>query len=335
MKKLNVIMAVYNAEKYLGEAVSSILEQSFDDFLLLCMYEKTSNDASLEILNSFSAQDSRVKIIPNDGFEKSLIDSLNQGLSMSNSEYIARMDSDDICDRNRFRIELDFLENNKDIDVVGSCVDIIGDLTDKEYNEHIRRFNVPMNCDNAREVMLTYWYCFLNSSTMFRRTVVDSIGFYNQTRAEDFDFWLRCLRNGHKIHKLDKKLVAYRVHEESMLQQAILDKTAASTGFQTKLDDVFLGKNTKKTTYVIWGAGTGGEVTKKVLDDKGECFVCKGFIDTYKTGVFLGYDICKPEELEAIDYDYLFIATVPGKDAAIEKLKKSGKENIRDFLCSV
>jgi len=69
MKKLNVIMAVYNAEKYLSEAVSSVLEQSFDDFLLLCMYEKTSNDASLEILNSFAAKDDRVKIIPNDGFE--------------------------------------------------------------------------------------------------------------------------------------------------------------------------------------------------------------------------------------------------------------------------
>lgn len=328
-------MAVYNAEKYLNEAVSSILSQSFGDFLLLCMYEKTSNDASLEILNNFASKDNRVKIVPNDEFEKSLTKSLNQGLAMADSEYIARMDADDICEKDRFKIELEFLENHKDIDIVGSCVDIEGDLTDEQYDEHIRRFNFPMNSDNAREIMLTYWYCFISSSAVFRRTVIDSVGLYSHGEGEDFDFWLRCLRNGHKIFKLDNRLVTYRVHKESLTQRIIPNGFAASRAFQIKFDDVFTKRNISKLSYLIWGAGTGGRITKKVLDGQTGYFICKGFIDTYVTGNFLDCNIYRPEKLTELDYDYLFIATVPGKEDAIEKLKKLGKENIKDFLCSV
>ena len=328
-------MAVYNAERYLCEAVSSVLEQSFGDFLLLCMYEKTSTDASLEILNSFATKDNRVKIIPNYGFEKSLIDSLNQGLLMVDSEYVARMDADDICNKDRFKIELEFLDNHNDIDIVGSCVDIIGDLTDEQYNEHILRFNFPMNHNNAREIMLTYWYCFINSSAVFRSTVIRSVGLYKHGMGEDFDFWLRCLRNGHRIFKLDNKLVTYRVHHESLTQQIIPNGIAASEAFQIKLNDVFTMQDTCRLTYLIWGAGTGGQVTKQVLDGQTERFACKGFVDAYKTGTFLGHNIYRPDELTALDYDYLFIATVPGKEIAIERLKKLGKKNIKDFLCSV
>ncbi|MCK7484523.1 MAG: glycosyltransferase family 2 protein [Bacillus subtilis] len=84
-------MPVYNGEKFLRQAIESILEQTFEDFEFSIMYDH-STDKSLDIINSYS--DARIKLI-NDG-AGSLVESLNRGIDLASGEYIARMDCDDI-----------------------------------------------------------------------------------------------------------------------------------------------------------------------------------------------------------------------------------------------
>ena len=119
--KVTVLMSVYNGEKYLQEAIDSILEQTFKDFEFLIINDG-STDKTGEILESY--HDLRIKIINN---EKNigLTKSLNKGLKLARGEYIARQDADDISMPERLEKEVEFLETHQDYAVVGAFAKII------------------------------------------------------------------------------------------------------------------------------------------------------------------------------------------------------------------
>ncbi len=137
---LSVILPVYNGAATLSSALRSVLTQTFEDFEII-MLNDASTDDSLKIANSF--QDSRLHIVngePNRG----LAYRLNQGIELARGHYIARMDQDDICFPDRFACQLEFLENNPDIDLLGSRAvafrspsDIIGLMPFRETHEEI------------------------------------------------------------------------------------------------------------------------------------------------------------------------------------------------------
>ena len=102
---ISVVMSAYNGEKWLNEAVDSILNQTFKDFEFIIINDG-SNDRTYEILNSYN--DKRLRII-NHKSNRGLITRLNEGLDQSNGKYIARMDADDISLPERFKIQIDFL----------------------------------------------------------------------------------------------------------------------------------------------------------------------------------------------------------------------------------
>ena len=121
--KVAVLMSVYNGEKYLREAINSILSQTFNDFEFLIINDG-STDGTADILKSYT--DSRIKIINN---EKNigLTKSLNKGLKIAKGEYIARQDADDISMPERLKEEVAFLEIHKDYAVVGTFVKILNE----------------------------------------------------------------------------------------------------------------------------------------------------------------------------------------------------------------
>ncbi len=130
MKKplVSVIMPVYNAEKYVGEAIESILNQTFTDFEFL-IFNDGSTDNSSKIIKSY--KDDRIIFFDykeNFGYVKHL----NDGIKLAKGEYIARMDADDISLPERFQKQYDFLEKNKDVVLCGTWYRVLG--TDKEYH---------------------------------------------------------------------------------------------------------------------------------------------------------------------------------------------------------
>jgi glycosyltransferase involved in cell wall biosynthesis len=121
--RITVLMPVYNGEKYLREAIDSIFNQTFTDFEFLIV-DDGSTDNSVEIINSY--QNSRINLVKNDKNE-GLVYTLNRGLSLAKGEYIARMDCDDISLPERLKKQIDFLDSNSEIAVVGTWIKVINE----------------------------------------------------------------------------------------------------------------------------------------------------------------------------------------------------------------
>ena len=116
---VSVLMAVYNAEKYLTEAVESILVQTFADFEFLII-DDGSVDGSAAILEDYAESDERVKVIHNSE-NLGLTKSLNIGLKLTQGKFIARIDADDVAVPERFEKQITFMDDHPDIGVCGSC----------------------------------------------------------------------------------------------------------------------------------------------------------------------------------------------------------------------
>ena len=107
--KISVLMPVYNCEKFLKKAIDSILNQTFDNFEYIIINDG-STDNTLNIIKSY--KDKRIKII-NNSKNLGISRSLNKGIRQAKGEYIARHDSDDISDLNRFKLQLEYLGKKK------------------------------------------------------------------------------------------------------------------------------------------------------------------------------------------------------------------------------
>ena len=114
---ISVLMPVYNSEKYVAEAIESILCQTYKDFEFIIIND-ASTDSSLKIIAKYAKQDKRIKLINNKKNVK-ISASLNKGLSIAKGKYIARMDSDDISLPSRFELQTKFLADNPAVGIVG------------------------------------------------------------------------------------------------------------------------------------------------------------------------------------------------------------------------
>src|SRR5215831_13102998 len=120
---VSVVLPVYNGEKYLAEALDSILQQTFNDYELIVI-DDGSTDRSSAIIESYVKKDRRVIVHRQDNC--GLIMSLNQGSSLARGKYIARMDADDVSLPQRLEKQLDYLEQRPDIGLLGTWIQDIG-----------------------------------------------------------------------------------------------------------------------------------------------------------------------------------------------------------------
>jgi len=208
MKKptISVIMPVYNAEKFLDESIQSIINQTFRDFEFIIIND-SSKDNSLKIIKSHN--DYRIKLINNKknlGLQKSL----NKGLKIAKGKYITRMDADDISLPNRFRIQLNFLEKNPSIFLIGSSVVVI--------DEKENKIGIFRKYDNFKKLKkkLLRSNTIIHPSIMFRNTRKI---FYREKfkSSEDYDLYLRILSSGKRITNLPNFLLKYRISKYSFV----------------------------------------------------------------------------------------------------------------------
>ncbi len=191
--RISVVMSVYNGERHLEEAVASILNQSFSDFEFIIINDG-STDRTVEIIESFS--DSRIRLIHNDG-NIGLTKSLNKGIELSNGEFIARMDADDISLPERFKKQIDFLDAHPEIGITGTNVRAIGENSKPKY-----KIKYPENH------WLIYWSLLFSNpmchpSVMIRKEVLNKYGNYNSQlkSSQDFELWSRLIGQT-KFHNL-------------------------------------------------------------------------------------------------------------------------------------
>ena len=208
MPKVTVLMSVYNREHFVREAIDSILAQTLHDFEFIIINDG-STDKTREIILSY--KDPRIQLVDNSenlGIPKSL----NKGLNLAQGEFVARFDSDDISEPQRLARQVAFLDANPKTVLVGSWYEEID-----EQGNILQRCTLPCDCTQIRWGLLFYTP-FLNSSAMFRRTVVlQGVGFYNQDfiYAQDHELWAR-IASLFPIANLSEYLVKYRVHPSSI-----------------------------------------------------------------------------------------------------------------------
>jgi glycosyltransferase involved in cell wall biosynthesis len=200
-------MPVYNTERYLAEAVESILGQTFGDFEFLII-DDGSTDRSREILERYATRDHRIRLTsrPNTGY----VVALNEMLGLAQGELLARMDSDDVSRPDRFRLQVEYLERHPECLAVGSralAIDPDGDPLaywfPAQDHEEIDAVNLAGRQGSA----------LCHPSVMMRRSAVINLGGYlvPYTTSEDLDLWLRLAEVG-RLANLEEPLVNYRCH---------------------------------------------------------------------------------------------------------------------------
>jgi glycosyltransferase involved in cell wall biosynthesis len=203
---VSVLMPVYNGEKFLREAIDSILIQSFTDFEFLIINDGSTDTTETIIL---SYDDTRIRYEKNESNLK-LIATLNKGIQLCTGKYIFRMDADDISHFQRIQKQVAFMESNHEIGICGSWFEAFGEVenTIVKYKE---------THDEIMTKML-YQCHFCHPSIIIRRELFEGLELYfdeNYSHAEDYEFYLRAAKKW-KFHNLQEVLLKYRIHDESV-----------------------------------------------------------------------------------------------------------------------
>jgi len=198
---VSVIIPVYNGEKYIGEAIDSILNQTFRDFELLIIND-CSTDKTVSVINKY--RDKRIKLINNDK-NLGLAGARNVGIDNAKGKYIAWLDSDDISLNTRLEKQINLLENNPSFGLCGTWVKTIGStqqvwkcLTQSELIKSTMLFN----------------NCFATSSVMLRKEILTKNRYLfdlDYPTAEDYDLWEK-ISHHCEVTNIPEVLTYYRVH---------------------------------------------------------------------------------------------------------------------------
>ncbi|MDO8610501.1 MAG: glycosyltransferase family 2 protein, partial [bacterium] len=165
---VSVVMPVHNAQKYIGSAIESILNQTLKDLELIIVND-CSTDKTLDIIISFSKRDARIKIL-NNKMRLDIAASLNKGIRTAQSNIIARMDSDDISLTNRLILQYELINSSKDIVAVGSDIIIINSTGDEIG---LRKY--PNSSTELKNCLFKY-SPFAHPVVMFRKDVFEEVG---------------------------------------------------------------------------------------------------------------------------------------------------------------
>jgi glycosyltransferase involved in cell wall biosynthesis len=223
---VSVVMAVHNGERFLREAIESVLDQTFGAFELLVV-DDASTDRTRAILETY--RDRRIRVLTNDR-KRGLSHSLNRGIGEARGRYIARLDADDVAEPDRFATQVEYLDRHADVALLGSWYRII----DEQGRETGRRW-VPGGHHEIRW-MLGFCNAFAHSAVMIRRAALDTVGLYDESLgyAMDYDLWVR-IADRMRVANYERFLLRWRTSSSSLTsalgdRTELLDRVVADLG---------------------------------------------------------------------------------------------------------
>ncbi|OFW64939.1 MAG: hypothetical protein A2Y74_00405 [Actinobacteria bacterium RBG_13_63_9] len=229
---VSVVMAVCDGEKYIKEALNSILGQSFRDFEFIII-----NDGSIDnttgILQQYAQRDERLVVFHQEN--RGLIAALNRGCRLARGKYIARMDADDIAFPDRFERLVDFLDRHPAVAVLGGAIKLINakgaSIGERRYPVDDRQIKEALHRTN----------CFCHSTIMMRKDAFDATAGYRRPflHAEEYDLWLRMAQR-YELANLPDALLYYRIHARQVtvrnLRGQVLSSLAAQAAARIRRD---------------------------------------------------------------------------------------------------
>jgi Glycosyl transferase family 2 len=252
---VSVVMSVFNGERFLAEAVESILDQRFREFEFIVI-DDGSTDRSPSILDSYQSRDARIRVYHET--HSGLVNSLNRGCELALGKYIARMDADDVASKDRLALQVDFMEVHQEIGVLGGTVEWIN-AAGKSFGF----YNNPAEDREIKADLLLHRRCaFWHPTVLLRKEVFARAGGYrsNVVGAEDYDFWLR-IAEDFQLANLETVLLKYRIHSGQVSIQKKIQQTLGTLAAQVAAkrrkdglpDPLSEGKEITPDALVAWG----------------------------------------------------------------------------------
>lgn len=204
---VSVIIPCFNAEKYIAQTIESVLSQTYTKIEIIAI-DDGSTDLTVNILNSFLP---KITVFQHeDGLNYGQASALNLGIEISNGEYIAFLDADDIFYPKKIERQVEALKANSKTDLVytnGHAINYKGQILCKLFKENFIEENI------IGRMLLDCYISAGCSSILVRRSLLDKVGVFNQQIrfAKDHDMWIRMSEVG-RFHYLSECLMAYRRH---------------------------------------------------------------------------------------------------------------------------
>ena len=223
-------MPAYNAERFVREAIESVLAQTFRDFELLFL-DDGSTDQTASLAQEWARKDPRIRFLQRT--HRGLVPILNEACELAQGSYIARLDADDAAFPDRLERQVAFLDDNPQVALLGGAMRLMN-----AEGKHVRDAIPPLEYSMLRDELGRY-NCFFHSSVMFRKSVWQSLRGYRQTllHSEDYDLWLRMAEN-HEVRNLPWFMGRYRMHtgQISRLQreQQVISSYVARTAAEIR-----------------------------------------------------------------------------------------------------
>lgn len=202
---ISIIMAAYNAENTIGQAITSVIQQTYADFELIIIND-CSTDRTVDVINEFIKKDARIRLI-NNSKNMGVSYTRKHGLDESKGSWIAILDSDDLWLPEKLAKQVEFQKkNNADLLYTGSG---FMNVDGKQINW---KLNVP---EVITYRQLLKQNILSNSSALVRKDLYEKYYAVGDDMHEDFAIWLQILRNGIKAYGINEPLLIYRLDDKS------------------------------------------------------------------------------------------------------------------------
>ena len=328
---VSVLMPVHNEEQHLAAALSSLQRQTLQNWELIAV-DDGSTDATGKILEEYAGKDRRIRVMSR--ANSGLVSSLNAGFDVCTSEFVARMDGDDVCHPHRLEKQYNYLQHHREIGVVTCNFRHfprqglkVGMLAYEQWQNSLRDHALIMR-DRFVESPIVH------PTTMFRKRAVEAVGGYRDMGwAEDYDLWLRLADHGCRFAMLDEVLFFWRDRPERYTRtNAVCSPDAFRRCKASFLRQGFLAGHNEVT---LIGAGLEGRAWLKALAAEQVRVARWVDVDPRKRGQVLhGAPVVQPDEVSPDSGKMLVtIGTRGARDQVRQWAESRGLREGKDFVC--
>lgn len=253
--EVSVILPVYNSERYLRQAVDSIINQTLRDFELIIINDG-STDQSGSILHEYTKYDDRIRLIEREN--RGLTKSLNEGIQLSRGNWIARMDADDISHPQRLQLQLKKLIENK-ADIVGSSLQFIDSPIKLKWH-------FPLSHESCL-LRMAFRSPFAHPAVIMKASIARNLRYDESVSyGQDYELWTRSAIYGAKMMNCKLPLLFYRRHPEQISCKKTLEQRIAFESTRKKYCD-WLGINSDRFAVTQKFSGGGYQAQYKDIDE--------------------------------------------------------------------
>ena len=334
MPRISIVMPFRNSAATLPEALASVRAQTFADWELLAVDDRSTDD-SAAVVRAFAAEDERVKLLRNESF-RGVVGASETAGAAARADWLARMDSDDVSHPERLERQWKLTEERPELDVIGCGVEIMTPLGDgmARHVDWVNSLREPREIANARFIENP----LVHPSALMRKSAVAKAGGYREVPwAEDHDLWLRLLEGGSVFGKVPETLLQWRDSPGRLTR----NDPRYGDVFRNKMRGHFLARmpGVKANGVAVAGAGPIGKAIAQELQMRG--IEVKGFFEVHPRRIgekIHGAEVSGLDEFGNRWRDAVLLSAVgvPGAREEISRMAmEHGREEGADFwaLC--